>query len=295
MGLRPDDRHLAVIPLGHSYGLGNLVMPLLLQASGIRVCAAPFPHSVAAAIAAGRVTVLPAVPALCAALARSSVPASALASLRLVISAGSPLDPGDARAFLRRFGRRIHNFYGSTETGGIAYDASGDDTLSGDAVGQPLADVRATIDRTGRLLVVSAAVYRRGNRARHAGLGAFRMPDSVTLREDGALRLHGRRTAFIKVAGKRLNPAEVSRAIHALEGVQAAYVAPYTDGNGRIRLAAAVAAARPLPALRSALRRRLAAWKLPARWLCLDALPLNSRGKVDYARLRRDLTRADTA
>ena len=35
MGIRPADRNLAVIPLGHSYGLGNLVMPLLLQGTSV--------------------------------------------------------------------------------------------------------------------------------------------------------------------------------------------------------------------------------------------------------------------
>src|SRR5204863_6188690 len=38
MGIRSADRNLAIIPLGHSYGLGNLVMPLLLQGTTV-VCA----------------------------------------------------------------------------------------------------------------------------------------------------------------------------------------------------------------------------------------------------------------
>src|SRR5262249_30238401 len=41
MGFRPDDRNLALIPLGHSYGLGNLVVPLLLQGTSL-VCARAF-------------------------------------------------------------------------------------------------------------------------------------------------------------------------------------------------------------------------------------------------------------
>ena len=41
MGIRPTDRNLAVIPLGHSYGLGNLVMPMLMQGTAV-VCAPTF-------------------------------------------------------------------------------------------------------------------------------------------------------------------------------------------------------------------------------------------------------------
>ena len=37
MGIKPSDTQIAVIPLSHSYGLGVLLMPLLLQATAIVV------------------------------------------------------------------------------------------------------------------------------------------------------------------------------------------------------------------------------------------------------------------
>jgi len=40
-----------------------------------------------------------------------------------------------ARDFAARFGRRLHSFYGSSETGGIAYDRGGRAALEG-GVGQ---------------------------------------------------------------------------------------------------------------------------------------------------------------
>src|SRR6266850_1757894 len=59
MGIRPADRNLAIIPLGHSYGLGNLVMPLILQGTSI-VCAQTFvPRQILQLIERHDITVLP--------------------------------------------------------------------------------------------------------------------------------------------------------------------------------------------------------------------------------------------
>src|SRR5690606_15666449 len=69
----PDDVNFGLIPFGHSYGLGNLVLPLLSQGTAIVSGAAAFPHAMAAAIADWRATVFPAVPALLRALVMSDV------------------------------------------------------------------------------------------------------------------------------------------------------------------------------------------------------------------------------
>ena len=57
--------------------------------------------------------------------------------VRLVISAGAVLPAEVAQRFQARCGRKIHNFYGSSETGGIAYDRTGEATRDGRSVGRP--------------------------------------------------------------------------------------------------------------------------------------------------------------
>ena len=47
-----------------------------------------------------------------------------LPHLRLCISAGAPLPARVGEAFSARFGLKVHTFYGSSECGGIGYDAS---------------------------------------------------------------------------------------------------------------------------------------------------------------------------
>ncbi|MFT3782503.1 MAG: class I adenylate-forming enzyme family protein [Nibricoccus sp.] len=162
MDIRPEDLNLGIIPFGHSYGLGNLVIPLLVQGTPILACASPLPSALAADCARWKPTVFPAVPALLRALLLAEVEPSAIASLRWVISAGAPLAPEIAKAFKERFGRNIHSFYGSSETGGITYDRTGEAALTGRSVGTPMEGVQLEFKRGGRFAVVSAAVMGKG-------------------------------------------------------------------------------------------------------------------------------------
>ncbi len=270
MGIGADDRNLAVIPLGHSYGLGNLVMPLLTQGTALVCVASPLPQALAADIALRRPTVFPAVPTLLRALVRSEIEPAQLANLRLVVSAGAALSPALAAEFAAKFGRRVHNFYGASETGGICYDRTGEATLTGRSVGTPIEGVRLQFGRGSRFRVTSAAV---------GGSGSFSPADRGELDAAGELTLLGRAGRTVKIAGRRLDLAEVERALLALPGVRNACVVAHPQRPDA--LAAAVAGDRPGAELRTALAERLAPWKIPARILVLAELPTTERGKTD--------------
>ena len=137
MGIGPEDRNLGAIPFGHSYGLGNLVLPLIAQGTAVIASTEILPDALAAQIERFGATVLPSVPAVLRGLAESSVDADRLRSLRRVISAGAPLRRDVAAAFSEKFGRPVQNFYGSSETGGICFDRTGEATATGRSVGHP--------------------------------------------------------------------------------------------------------------------------------------------------------------
>ncbi|MCC5838608.1 MAG: AMP-binding protein [Opitutales bacterium] len=136
MGLRRDDRNLAVIPFGHSYGLGNLVLPLVLRGIGIVIGGGFFPAEILRDLRAYEATVFPAVPPLIRALA--AAPGGAGDSLRLVISAGGTLAASAREAFFQAHGLPVANFYGSTETGGISFDAGEASERAPGEIGRPL-------------------------------------------------------------------------------------------------------------------------------------------------------------
>lgn len=288
MGIGPDDLNHAGLPFGHSYALGNLILPLFACGVPLSVASSHFPGVIAEEIARRSATVLPTVPALIAALHRSAIPPEKLASLRRVISAGARLDPADALAFSQKFSRRVHNFYGSSETGGIAFDTAGDDTLSGASVGRLMPGVSAERMRNGRLVISGPAVRTHGNPRRRSGWGAHPMTDLGRVDEDARVRLEGRLPSLIKIGGRRINPAEIERELLALPGVREAFVAAAPGPGGEPRLAALVSGGTSDPrALRAALRERLPAWKIPARLASLPAFPLTARGKADRAALIR--------
>jgi len=275
MRIRRTDSNLGCIPLGHSYGLGNLVLPLLVQGTALVSGAPVLPQGLAAAIAAWRPTVFPAVPALLRALAASDIDPGQLRSLRTVISAGAPLAPEIAQAFHRKFGRKIHNFYGSSETGGITYDRTDRAALTGASVGRPLQGVRLQFGVGGRFWVLSRAV---------GGRGRFRPMDRGELNARGELVLRGRAGRMVKIGGRRLDPAEVERVLRQLPAVHDAFVEAHRQRADT--LVAAVATERATQEIRAGLQERLAGWKIPRKLLTLPEFPLTARGKVDGRRLR---------
>jgi acyl-coenzyme A synthetase/AMP-(fatty) acid ligase len=281
MGITTADVNFAVIPLGHSYGLGNLVMPLLMQGTAVVCASVPLPHALSADIARWRPTVFPAVPALLRALAQADLPPNALLSLRTIISAGSPLSAETAQAFFQKFNLRPHGFYGSSETGGITYDRTGEATLTGRSVGTPLDGVTLAPRRGGRILVTSAAVNGR--------LGSYSPADRASFNEHGELVLKGRAGRLVKIAGRRLDLGDLERTLRALPDVRDAFVCTHPQNPDE--LAAVLATSLDTSALRTLVRRELAAWKVPRRLAVVPEFPLTARGKPDTLRLKHLLIR----
>jgi acyl-coenzyme A synthetase/AMP-(fatty) acid ligase len=274
MGIRSDDLNLGIIPFGHSYGLGNLIVPLLVQGTAIVTAASPLPNALATDCARWKPTVFPAVPTLLRALTLSEVEPAKIASLRLITSAGAPLTPEIATAFAQHFGRRIQSFYGSSETGGISFDRTGESSLSGRSVGTPMDGVLLQFRRGGRFQVESAAVM---------GAGHHSPPDRAELNAQGELVLLGRTGRTAKIGGRRIDLGEVEKLLRSVPGVREAYAMIHPSRADA--LAAAAAGDMESNALRRELRSRTALWKIPERLLVLPELPRNSRGKVDRRKL----------
>jgi long-chain acyl-CoA synthetase len=277
MGIGAGDINLAAIPLGHSYGLGNLVLPLILQGTAM-VCAGDYvPRQLLEWIGRYRVTVFPAVPALLRILSALPPGRANIDSLRTVISAGAVLTPAIARAFFARYGIKVHNFYGSSETGGICYDRTGSASLTGRSVGKPLAGVSVTV-KAGRVTVESPAVATR--------TGRWKLGDFGEWNGHGELALLGRAGHGANIGGKKVHPLEVERVLRALPGVTDAAVWLW-QSEGRDLLAAGVETAHSRAELERALAARLPAWKLPKAWFIARELPRTARGKLDLAALRQ--------
>jgi len=290
MGLRPDWPNLGVISLAHSYGFSNLVLPLLLHGIPLILAPSPLPEAVRRGAAGARNLTLAAVPALWRAWHEAgAIPPQT----RLAISAGAPLPAALERAVFEASGLKIHNFYGSSECGGIAYDAAGKARLEDDYVGAALRNVRLALNEDGCVQVASDAVGETywPDPDDTLGAGRFQTSDLGELK-DGRVYLRGRLSDQINVAGRKVSPVTIEKALREYEAVSECLVfsVPSEDADRTDLIVACIAAAAPVQAeaLRQFLLSKLPAWQVPREWWFVDSLGANARGKVSRAQLRRE-------
>jgi long-chain acyl-CoA synthetase len=294
MGIGREDRQLVTIPLAHSYGLGVIVMPLLLQGTSVVLRDSLVPLQVIRDARRYAARCLPGVPFMFEHMIEYGADGEWPADLRLLISAGARLSAGTQRAFHARFGVKIHTFYGTTETGGITYDAS--ESIDDEAaVGLPLEGVSIELKHedglppgTGRVHVRSAAVadgYAGGDSDDFVDRG-FLTGDYGSLDAAGRLVLAGRVSSFINVAGRKVQPDEVEAVLRECPQVSDVRVLAADDGQRGQQVVACVVpregtAPPTLVDIRQFCSTRLAAYKIPRGLVVVDVIPLTPRGKTD--------------
>ena len=227
---------------------------------------------------------------------------------KLLVLGGEACD-GDLVAAVRALapGRRILNHYGPTETtvGVLTFEVP--DPWPGGPLplGLPLAGAKVMVlDRDGRPLPagiegeihIGGATVARGywNRpeltaerfrpdpARPGGR-VYRTGDRARRLDDGTVIFLGRIDRQVKLRGYRVEPGEVEAALAVHPAVAQAVV----QADSRGQLFAHVVATAPVDgeALARFLRASLPAHMIPAAFVFVEAVPLTSNGKIDYAAL----------
>jgi long-chain acyl-CoA synthetase len=295
MEISDVDLNFGVIPISHSYGFSNLLLPLISHGVPMVVSSDRTPRAILGDLARTNATVFPGMPVFYHAFCEIN-DAPALPNLRLCISAGAPLPIAVAKKFFEKFKKRIHSFYGASECGGICYDREGRSDLEG-FVGQPMSGVKVElVDETAtssQIRVRSAAVgdgYFPEPDEGKLGGGTF-VPDDLLAWDGLGFRIVGRISDMINVAGKKVNPAEVEAQLLRFAGVRAAVVFGRPAGAAlRNEEVAACVVASPRineSDLLRFCRTGLSLWQVPKQIFIIDAIPTNERGKIS----RRDLAR----
>jgi len=293
MGIGDVDLNFGVIAISHSYGFSNLLTPLIARGVPMVLSQDRLPRAVLIDLAHSNATVFPGMPVFYQAFCQmENVPA--LRNLRLCISAGAPLAIAVARQFRQKFKLLIHSFYGASECGGICYDRDATNEDEG-FVGQPMncvdiemvdPDASASQIRV-RSSGVGDGYFPESDQAKLGG-GLF-VPDDLLNKTANGLRIVGRTSDMINVAGKKVNPAEVEAQLLRFSGVRQAIVFGSASALRNEEVAACVVAA---PGISEAellefCRRKLSTWQAPKRVFIVDAVPVNERGKIS----RRELAR----
>ena len=284
MGLDSASPNLAVISVAHSYGFSNLILPLLLQGHSLVSVPDALPGSLRQAFALGSSYTLPAVPAMWRAWHQAGLLKDS--PIALAISAGAPLPLELERAVFESSGLKLHNFYGSSECGGIAYDQSCEPRADSSFAGTAMNGVSLSVNEDGCLVVSGANVAQGYLGAHDANLakGRFTTSDLAELR-GRSVHIRGRVSDAINIAGRKLNPADVEVALLAHPEVRHAVVfgVPSCDATRCEEIVACVNSSNAeaaAPKFIEWLSHRMPLWQVPRKfWFCQE-LQADCRGKT---------------
>jgi long-chain acyl-CoA synthetase len=313
LGYDHNTRLLSALPLSHTDGLVHgCLVPWLIGAT----CVRPVPFAVSRigelldAIYTHRVTDLLVVPTLLALFERYGAghdDAFQTGDFKLVVSSAAHLAEPLWRRFQDRFGVRVINIYGLTETvvGGL-FCGPDSATFKLGTIGKPVdcearvvGDDGATLARgeQGELqlsgeLVMTGYVGDPEATDRVLTDGWLATGDVVIEDEDGFFRLVGRKKNLVISGGRNVHPEEVSDVLLKFKGVAEAVAFGIEDAVFGEAVAACVVLEDQCRAsgeeLRSWCRDHLTSFKTPRVVARVPSLPRGPTGKVDL-RLARDL------
>lgn len=289
MGLSPQSPNLGVISMAHSYGFSNLVTPLLLHGIPLLWAGSPLPELLKTIFQQKpQAYTLPAVPAMW----RAWLQADALTSqhIQLAISAGAPLSLELEQRLLEKKGIKVHNFYGSSECGGIAYDRSMTCRTDAAYVGTAMDRVELHSDPQNHCLIVTSdavgETYWPDQVENHALYArSFETSDRVDIDpQHGQIFLRDRQADTINVAGRKVAPGKIEAAICAaypeIEHC-VVFAVPSKDLERVEEVVACISNDQINEAqIKSIITGKLSNFEIPRHWwFCPDLKP-DSRGKI---------------
>ena len=305
-GFGSKDVVLGVLPQFHSFGFTVLTM-LPLTVGALATYTARFmPQKIIKLFREHRPTAFIAIPSMYNALLHvKDATADDFTSLRFIVSGGEPLPDAVASGFRERFGRRINEGYGLTETSPVTNWCLPEEDVP-HSVGKPLPGVSERIvdlesgatlgpGADGEVRIkgpnIMAGYYKlpEQTRAVFDEDGWFRTGDIGRQREDGHLFITGRLKEMLIVGGENVFPREIEEVLDKHPSVLASAVVGVQDPV-RGELPVAFVEVREgerfdEAALRTWCRERLAGYKVPRDIQLIDKLPRNPTGKI----MRREL------
>jgi len=275
-GISEKDLLLSTVPPRHIYGLLFTVLVPFVSGAPIVSETAVFPKEITSAIERHGATALVSVPIHYRVLRSANL---GRGSLRLAFSSAGALDKADADSFYDKTGVAVNEIYGSTETGGIASRRS----ALNETVLVPFDNLKFRIDK--ELLKVKSD-FVSPDLPKDAD-GYFTTFDRARP-EGGGFVLLGRADDIIKVAGKRVDLAEIQEKIKGLDGVADAKVFSIRSESGRQNeIAAIVVTGLGEPELRAAISPVLEPHCIPRHIKAVRRLPSLPTGKIDREHLKK--------
>ena len=310
-GLSEDDCMLSPLPLFHSYALNLSVLSILAVGASEHILEKFSTSEVMSLLQSGGFTLFPGVPTMFHYLleAARSAPDCVFPGLRACISAGAIMPAPIPQEFEQRFGVKLLDGYGITETSTMVTMnwLEGGRVMGSCGLPVPGLTVRlidpgsgtdVELGQEGELIVRGPNVMKGYHRKPAETATALRdgwyyTGDLARSDANGFLTITGRLKELVIRGGQNIAPAEVEEAVCAFEPVlDCAVVGAPHQHLGEVPVVFVVA--RPgmtvLPdALIAHCRERLSAYKVPAAVHLVPEIPRTGSGKIIRFRLKDTL------
>ena len=208
------------------------------------------------------------------------------ANIRTIISGSQSLGRKDAEVLKKIFpNTEITLYYGASELNYITYVKSADMTEERNLIGKPFPGVRVFIQDDE--MYVDNAFHVENITV------PYSLRDSGRMDTQGNFYFLGRTDDIVGVRGRKVSMMKIENALEEVVGIVEAAVVllpkeKEADMPAEIVSAFVTVEGTDVPEnLRQQLKTRLADFEIPKRVIVLEALPKNTSGKVDKARLRQ--------
>ncbi|MGZ5835340.1 MAG: AMP-binding protein, partial [Xanthobacteraceae bacterium] len=294
------DKLFNVLPLFHSFGLTvGLILPLV---SGVRVYLYPSPlhyRLVPELVYGTNATIMFGTDTFLSGYARSAHPYD-FRSLRYILAGAEPVREATRRVYLEKFGLRILEGYGVTETApALALNTPMFNKFG--TVGRLLPGMEARlepvpgIDEGGRLFVRGPNVMLGYFRVENPGVldrpaeGWHDTGDIVTIDAEGFITIKGRAKRFAKLAGEMISLAVVEQlaAERWPDAISGCAAAPDPRKGERVVLVTTQKNATRAAFQAFAKSKGASDLMVPAEVVVLEKVPILGSGKIDNVALTK--------
>jgi long-chain acyl-CoA synthetase len=300
--LCPDDRVYAVLPISHILGFTGVMLGSLLHGAQLHLASRFDPALTLSAIARDGISVMIGTPSMYALLfeyaTRKGLRPLCAPALRLISSAGAPLDETTKAITERAFGQVLHNGYGITECSPTITLTALDAPRSDCSIGRLLPGIEACLVNGQGAPVAPGEIGELKVRGPGVMKGYYRAPDltfeaidsdgwfgtgDLARFDDGNYFIVGRAKEMIIRFGFNVYPAEVEGVLNSHESVARSAVIG-RKGEGGEEVVAFVQPAADANITEAGLSAyaalRLAHYKHPSRIVILKNMPMTPAGKI---------------
>ena len=306
-GLREDDVSPIYTPLYHAGGVAAFLIPIFTVGGTIVLHRGFDAAEVLRTIEHERCTVVLGVPTIWKMLMEAPEFATAdLSHVRWFISGGAPLPHYIIEAFHKRH-LEMKQGYGMTEAGVNCFSMTVEDARrKAGSIGKPMMFTEVRVVDDGGNDAANGDVGEMWIRGPHVSLGYWNNPEAtraafdddgwlhtgdLARRDDeGFFYIAGRRKEMFISGGVNVYPAEIEAELVSHPRVADAAVIPIADATwGEVAVAFIVGDVAE-DELSAYLASRIARFKLPKRYIFVDALPRTPYGKVEKVKLANTLS-----